>query len=185
MKKLIVAAIAAVMMLIGTNASAQYTAFFGYAHNGFGGSEAYDDIDFHGIWFGLKYDIAFSSLEGLTFEPGANFVYGNGNADLKAIWINVPFDIKYTLYDVMPSVSLSAFTGPRVNFGVGNAFKSPDHDGIDIKNFDMQWGVGAAVSIVDAVQIRLGYDFGIHKVVRDVKDNIHRNTLLLGVGFMF
>ena len=49
MKKLIVAAIAAVMMLIGTNASAQYTAFFGYAHNGFGGSELYDDIDFHGI----------------------------------------------------------------------------------------------------------------------------------------
>ena len=85
----------------------------------------------------------------------------------------------------MPSVSLSAFTGPRLNFGVGNAFKSWDHDGIDIKNFDMQWGVGAAVSIVDAVQIRLGYDFGIHKVVRDVDDNIHRNTLLLGIGFMF
>ena len=49
----------------------------------------------------------------------------------------------------------------------------------------MQWGIGTAISIVDAVQLRLGYDFGIHKVIRDVDMNIHRNTLLLGIGFMF
>lgn len=188
MKKLIVAALAAVMMLFATNASAQYTAFFGYAHNGFGGSDAewgFDDMDFHGIWFGLKYDIAFSSLEGLTFEPGANFIYGNGDGPYKAIWINLPFDIKYTLYDIIPDVSLSGFTGPRLNFGMGNAFKSIDHDGLALKNFDMQWGVGAAVTIVNAVQLRLGYDFGVHKIIRDVDAQIRRNTMLLGIGFLF
>lgn len=197
MKKIILA-LAAALVLSGINASAQYTAVIGYANQWV--SESPTDAHFHGFYAGLKYDIAFSNLEGLTFEPGANFVFGNDGGHSKSYSINVPLDLKYTFYDFAPGVSLSGFTGPRLNIGLAGSaytdYKGKTDDGTTykggegIKRFQLQWGLGAALIIADAVQVRLSYDFGVHDALRDDTDladdaKPRFQALMLGFGFLF
>jgi hypothetical protein len=73
MKKLFSVVLAGVLMLLGTNAFAQYSFGGGYTQFVFSGSDSDGLDDMPGFYFGANYDLAFSTLEGLTFEPGIYF----------------------------------------------------------------------------------------------------------------
>ena len=90
MKKLIVSLIGVCLLFTGTRANAQISASdgtwsFGGGFSGFtlGGADAdaVKRLGFEnmipGFYFGVNFDYAFSSIDGLTLEPGVNiFHYG-------------------------------------------------------------------------------------------------------------
>lgn len=203
MKKFFTIVLAASMLLIGSNAHAQkWTAAGGYTTFSLSGSDSDKVMDgtMPGFYFGVNYDYAFSSIEGLTVEPGLYFMhYGKDrtmafNTDsetYRANYLRLPVNLKYT-QPLGSSVSLTAFTGPRFNLGVGGNMFSKGISYPCLKNFDTQWGLGVSATIVDAIMLRAGYDFGLTKCIKnntkhdwDKDLKIHRNTFYIGVGFAF
>lgn len=204
MKKFFTIVLAASMLLIGSNANAQkWTAGGGFTSFGLSGADS-DKVmneSLPGFYFGVNYDYAFSTIEGLTVEPGLYFMhYGKDftlpyNVDSKAYranYLRIPVNIKYTLpFD--EKFSVSAFTGPRFNLGIGGNMFSKGVTYPGLKTLDAQWGFGVSAVIVDAVMLRLGYDLGLTKCIKDnTKDHegwsnlkVHRNTFYVGVGFAF
>lgn len=204
MKKFFTIVLAASMLLIGFNARAQqWTAAGGYTSFSLSGSDANKVMDgsMPGFYFGVNYDYAFSSIEGLTVEPGLYFMhYGKDRTmafnttdseTYRANYLRLPVNLKYT-QPLGSSVSLTAFTGPRFNLGVGGNMFSKGISYPCLKNFDTQWGLGVSATIVDAVMLRAGYDFGLTKCIKnntkhdwDKDLKIYRNTFYVGVGFAF
>lgn len=196
MKKFLTIVLAASLMLIGTNARAQVSVGGGFADLSFSGQDA-DPWNFTmpGFYFGANYDVPFSTLDGLAFEPGVYFLhYGKsfGSSTITersyhANYIMVPLNIKYSI-EAAPDLVFSAFTGPRFSFGfAGNAF---DKSRLGFKNFDARWGFGVAMTYSEAIQLRFGYDLGLTKAIKDdtygLKDGkIRRNVMHFGVAFLF
>lgn len=204
MKKFFTIVLAASMLLIGSNASAQqWTAAGGYTSFSLSGSDADKVMDgsMPGFYFGINLDYAFSTIEGLTVEPGLYFVHYGKDFTLpynvesnayRANYFRIPVNLKYT-FPFASSVSLTALTGPRFNLGLGGNVFSKGITYPSLKNFDAQWGFGVSATIVDAVTFRAGYDLGLSKCVKnktkhtDWGDNlkVYRNTFYVGVGFAF
>ncbi|MBR1926335.1 MAG: PorT family protein [Bacteroidales bacterium] len=155
-----------------------------------------------GFYFGVALDYPFSSIEGLTVEPGLNivhygksFTFGNSsekkNKSYHCNYINVPVNLKYTFPTNSSGFGLSVFTGPRLNLGVGGNSFSTGNTYPSIRPIDAQWGIGLGVTIADAIVARVGYDFGLTKCLKDNKDIgydgeiAYRNSLTIGVSFLF
>ena len=204
MKKFFTIVLAASMLFLGTNASAQkWTAAGGFTSFSLSGSDAKYVMDgsVPGFYFGVNYDYAFSTIDGLTVEPGLYFMHYGKDRTMaftseskayRANYIRIPVNIKYTLpFD--SNFSFSAFTGPRFNLGIGGNMFSKGVTYPGLKGIDAQWGFGVSAVIVDAVMIRAGYDLGLTKCIKDNNkehegwDNlkVHRNTFYVGVGFVF
>jgi hypothetical protein len=200
MKKILTIVSAAVLMLLGTNASAQqWTAAGGFSTftlSGEDGSKVFDE-SIPGFYFGVNYDYAFSTIDGLTVEPGLyimhygkEFSYMTATKSYHANYIRIPVNIKYTM-PIESNFSISGFTGPRFNLGIGGNMFSKGETYMGLKLTDAQWGFGIAAMIQDAIQIRAGYDLGLTKCIKDNTgmgfDNLkaYRNTMYVGVGFSF
>lgn len=204
MRKLFAIAFAVSILFAGSDAFAQrWTAAGGYTTFSLSGSDSKMVMDgsMPGFYFGVNYDYAFSAIEGLTVEPGLYFMhygkersmaFSKDSETYRANYLRVPLNLKYTLpFD--SSVNVSAFTGPRFNMGVGGDMFSKGVSYPALKNFDVQWGVGASLMIVEAIMVRAGYDFGLTKGIKnktkhtDWGDNldVRRNTLYVGIGFAF
>ena len=205
MKKFFTIVLAASMLLIGSNVSAQrWTAGGGFTSFSLSGSDAKKVMDGNipGFYFGVNYDYAFSTIEGLTVEPGLYFLhYGQDRTmaftvvskPYRANYLRVPLNIKYTLpFD--SNISFSVLTGPRFNLGIGGNMFSKGETYPGIKGFDAQWGFGVSAVIVDAIMLRAGYDLGLTKCVKNnSKDHevawsdlkVNRNTFYVGIGFAF
>ena len=205
MKKFFTIALAASMLLLGADAFAQkWTAGGGFTSFSLSGSDAKKVMEgsVPGFYFGVNYDYAFSTIEGLTVEPGLYFMhYGKdrtmafttGSKEYRANYLRIPVNLKYTLpFD--SNISFSAFTGPRFNLGIGGNMFSKGETYPGIKGYDAQWGFGVRAVIVDAVMLRAGYDLGLTKCVKNNnKDHVdpwsdlkvNRNTFYVGVGFSF
>ncbi len=196
MKRFLMIFVAVSLLSAGTDAKAQMSAGGGFVSMNFSGpdSKGWDEVAMPGFYFGVNYDIKFSSLEGLTFEPGIYFQhYGKTFApgsfaelSYRANYLSVPLNIKYT-FDVARDFSMTGYTGPRFNAGfIGNAF---DKTRLGFKNIDAQWGAGLAMTFADAIQIRVGYDLGLDKAIKDSEwgENlkIRRNVFHIGIGFLF
>ncbi len=195
MKKILTVVLAGAMMLLGTSAFAQYSAGGGFSNLSLSGADAKNwDFSMPGFYAGVNYDVAFSNLEGLTFEPGVYFAhygktFGNTTFTERAYHANyliVPVNIKYGT-EASPDFKIAGYTGPRFNLGfAGNAF---DKARLGFKNFDAQWGFGIVFTYADAVQLRAGYDLGLTKAIKnndwgsDLK--IRRNDFHIGIGFLF
>jgi len=198
MKKFLVAAVAA-MMLFSANAFAQFGFGGGFTTLKIGGADKSDytaitgDYSLPGFYFGVNYDFAFSTVYGLTVEPGVYFEHYGKTIDSfseksqHANYFKIPLNIKYKYY-IDDTIAIGAYTGPRFDFGFGSAMKKIDKLGLGIKPFDAQWGIGVFFSYSDAVQLRLGYDWGLSKVIGgDVyKDKkLRRNGFHIGINFLF
>lgn len=195
MKKLLTAMLTGVLMFLGTGAFAQYSAGGGFSNITLSGADAKNwDFSLPGFYAGINYDIAFSNLEGLTFEPGVYFAhYGKtfGNKTFPeqsyhANYLIVPMNIKYG-FEASPDFKIAGYTGPRFNLGfAGNAFNKKL---LAFKNLDAQWGFGAVLTFADAVQLRAGYDFGLTKAIKNgvsgTNLKVRRNDFHIGVGFIF
>ena len=202
MKKIKIFLLAAAL-LGGTSAFAQqnWNAGVGYAMNSFHGTDCslfLTKHPVHGFYAGVRHEFYFSALAGLTFEPGFFFYYqsGRNDADLKPKYIkmhylSIPMDIKYT-FNITEAAMASFFTGPVVNVGlIGNLYEKnqfeTNRDVTDptrpLSRVNLQWNFGAALTIAEAVQIRVSYGLGISRLIPE--QEIHNNTLTIGAGLLF
>lgn len=202
MKKIKILLLAAAL-LGGTSAFAQqnWNAGVGYAMNSFHGTDCSQFLSkhpLHGFYAGVRHEFYFSALAGLTFEPGFFFYYQSGRNDadqkpkyIKMHYLSIPMDIKYT-FNISEAAMASFFTGPVFNVGlIGNLYeKNQFETSRDVSDsmhpltrVNLQWNFGAAVTIADAVQIRVSYGLGISRLIPE--QEIHNNTLTIGAGLLF
>ena len=202
MKKIKILLLAATLFS-GTAAFAQqnWNAGVGYAMNSFKGTDCSQFLTkhpLHGFYAGVSHEFYFSALAGLTFEPGLYFYYQSGRNDadqkpkyIKMHYLSFPLDIKYT-FNMTEGAMASFFTGPVFNVGLlGNLYEKnqfeTNKDVTDpmrpLTRANLQWNLGAAVTIADAVQIRVSYAFGISRLIPE--QEIHNNTLTIGAGLLF
>ena len=208
MKRVYAVILAAFVSLLGTSAYAQLsqgeyrmTAGGGYTMFSLTGSDKSQVFEemIPGFYFGADIDYAFSTIEGLSVELGAYVQhYGKAfsfrGADAKsyhANYIRIPLNLKYEIPMETDGFALAAFTGPRINLGMGGNMYSTGATYMGIKPYDAQWGFGIAATIQDAIVFRLGYDLGLTKCIKDNTTlgyddaNVMRNTMYFGVGFAF
>ena len=153
-----------------------------------------------GFYFGASLDYDFSSIEGLTVEPGVYIThYGKpfrfGLADndkaYHANYIHIPVNLKYTFPLAVDALGLALYTGPRFNLGMGGNMFSTGKNYPAVRPYDAQWGFGLAFSVRDAILIRGGYDLGVTNSFKKNKDlNLedriaNRNAFLVGLSFLF
>ena len=202
MKKIKILLLAAAL-LGGTSAFAQqnWNAGVGYAMSSFNGTDCSQFLakhPLHGFYAGVSHEFYFSALAGLTFEPGVCFYYQSGRNDaeakpkyIKMHYLSLPLDIKYT-FNIAEGAMAAFFTGPVFNVGlVGNLYEKnlfeTNRDANDsmhaLTRANLQWNFGAAVTIADAVQIRVSYALGISRLIPE--QEIHNNTLTIGAGLLF
>ena len=204
MKKIFAILFAAAALCVSVNASAQSTewrASLGYASTSFNGDDCSSYLKDHnlgGVFFGLSKEFYFSTMAGLTFEPGVFFFYQSGknglNTDpkfIKMTYLSVPLNIKYN-FEASPELLLGLYTGPVLNIGTGGNVFSKDKfiTNTDISDpmhkltqMNIQWGFGATAAISEAVQLRVGYALGMSRLIKE--RDVHNNTFTVGIGFMF
>ncbi len=204
MKKIFAILFAAAALCVSVNASAQSTewrAGIGYASVSFNGDDCSSYLKEHslsGFYIGISKEFYFSTMAGLTFEPGVFFNYHSGksgyNTDPKFIkmsYLSVPLNIKYS-FEASPEFLLGIYTGPVLNIGTGGNVYSKDKfiTNTDIADpmhkltqMGIQWGFGATAAISEAIQIRVGYALGLSRLVKE--RDVHNNTFTVGVAFMF
>ena len=191
-------------LLCGSIAFAQqsWNAGVGYTTTTFRGEDCSSFlIDHHlrGFYAGISHEFYFSALAGLTFEPGLRFVYQSGRNDadakpkyIKMHYLNMPLDVKYT-FNITEGATASVFTGPEFNVGIiGNLFQDDmfytlkalsDSNARRLTRVNLQWGFGAAVTIAEAVQIRVSYVLGMSRLIPE--QEVHTNTFSIGAGLLF
>lgn len=210
MKKKFAIILTALFTLAGSNAFAQIDGAQWSAGGGFttmhlvGADKAkvFDEM-LPGYYFGASFDYAFSTIDGLTVEPGAYIVhYAKTFASFMAThenshkgnYLRLPVNLKYTFYPGTSDLRISAFTGPRFNLGLGGSLFDNSANYSGIKPFDAQWGIGASILVLDAISVSAGYDFGLSRCARDrtiekikIRDNadVKRNAFFVGVNFAF
>ncbi|MCR4860765.1 MAG: porin family protein [Bacteroidales bacterium] len=203
MKKILTILIAAAALCIGTNASAQSTEFragLGYASVSFNGDDCSSYLKEHslsGFYFGIHKEFYFSTMAGLTFEPGVLFYYHSGksgySADpkyIKMTYLSIPLNIKYS-FEASPELMFGLYTGPILNIGTGGNVYSKDkfvtNTSLDpmhkLTQMNIQWGFGATAAFSEAVQFRIGYALGMSRLVKEC--DVHNNTFSVGLAFMF
>ncbi len=214
MKKLIVSLIGVCLLFTGIRASAQISASdgtwsFGGGFSGFtlGGADAEVIKNQHfpsmipGFYFGVNFDYAFSSIDGLTLEPGVNifhygkaFIFGKAqdHKSYHANYLQIPVNIKFAFPMENTPLGMAVYTGPRLNIGIGgNMFGKDGETYPGLKPIDAQWGFGLAVALAEAVAIRGEYNISLTNCLRDNKklgfddEIIRRNSFSVGVSFMF
>ena len=204
MKKILVILLSAAALLTCANASAQSTewrAGIGYANVSFNGDDCSDYLKAHslsGFYIGINKEFYFSTMAGLTFEPGLYFYYHSGKSGyttdpkfMKMSYLAVPLNIKYT-FEASPELLFGLYTGPVLNIGVGGNVYSKEKfvTNTDITDpmhkltqMGIQWDFGVTAAFSEAVQIRLGYALGMSRLVKE--RDVHNNTFNVGIAFMF
>lgn len=202
MKKILILLVFAT--LLGGHAAyaqSEWNAGMGYASTVFNGvdcSAFLSSRHLTGFYAGVSHEFYFSALAGLTFEPGLFFYYFSGRNTndnkpkfIKMHYLSLPMDVKYT-FDLSPSLMASFFTGPVLNVGVaGNLYNKntfvTTKDVTDLMHpltrVNLQWNVGLAATIAQAVQLRVSYALGVSRLIPE--QEIHNNTFSVGVGFLF
>ena len=190
------------LLLGGTAVSAQseWSAGIGYAATGFSGADASAFLTghrLHGFYAGISREFYFSSLAGLTFEPGVYFYYQSGQNDagltpkfIKMHYLSLPLNLKYS-FEIAPSMLVALSTGPVLNLGlVGNLYEdnifvtNPGTDPMrHLTRVNIQWNAGVGIVIANAVQLKVAYALGVSRLVPE--QTIHNNTFTVGASFLF
>ena len=176
----------------------------GYSVTTFNGTDCSQFLAKHpvrGFYAGASHEFYFSALAGLTFEPGLYFHYQSGRNDanakpkyIKMHYLSIPMDLKYS-FNFATGLMGSVFTGPVFNVGlIGNLYDKGafseqgglTKDVLDTRGLtrvNLQWRVGAALTLAEAVQLRFSYAFGISRLIPE--QEIHNNALTVGLGLLF
>ena len=187
MKKIltIISVAAAMLVSVNSNAQSQWGFGGGFISGSFTGKDNPDLKSFPGFYLGIDRNWAFSSLEGLSLDPGVNFVYMS--KDKKRLpSIQIPVNIKYS-FELAPDFTFSAFTGPVFNFGMtSNGYSKDDLIyGGRLKKWNAQWDLGAEITYSQSISLRIGYNFGMTKAFHlDGEDpKIRFNGFQIGLVF--
>ena len=213
MKKIIV--IAAALLLLGFQASAQLVVGGGYAFS----SEKTTGVDgttpFHGFYLGANYRLPLGAGFGLAPGLYASFMFHNETADggssiigYNAIGsdrefaLNVPVKLTYTL-DLGHDRAVFAFVGPIFQLGITNmttASRSGNlgiinvHVGDKVNNYDADNGtmnrfniyLGGGVGVqLGDIIFHMSYDHSLLDIDKSTKYVTSRGGFKLGVGLGF
>lgn len=172
MKKILSIIIA---LFIGVCAFGQVSVNGGYLHSTYKATSQNVSVNFagNGLYGGVSYDIKSSNYPQISFVPGININF----VDIKELestdtFLSVPLFLKYNLpinnvYDGFVSVGSTLIYA------------------LDGGGFDMALGFEGGIQFSNNIKLMCGYDFGIINQNSDGDIRLTRNTLHIGVGYMF
>ncbi|MBQ1866530.1 MAG: PorT family protein [Bacteroidales bacterium] len=211
MKKILSIIFCGAMMLAGTNAFAQLSVGAGYLNDTFKFSEGdfSDSFNSNGFYAGAFYN--FTLAGNLSLNPGLYFSYLTGDTGDEIFYydgkctemsLNVPLNFRYNL-DLASDTRLFVYAGPTFQYGLSAKFK-PDVPTIDLgpseisakerdlydddfySRGDIKLGGGVGFELFDAIQVTVGYKYGLLNRVKDSDGvKIHHGTLNFGVAYLF
>ncbi len=192
MKKILttlICAAAALLFAANTNAQSQWGFGGGFILNSFSGADkalVVNDASRPGFYLGIDRNWAFSSLEGLSLDPGVNFVYVS--KDKKPTpYIQIPVHIKYTT-EMAPDFLAALYTGPVFNLGLtANGFTRDEFFPLaKMKKWNAQWAIGAEFTYSESIALKVSYNLGMSRAfyVKEASDpNIRQNSFQIGLVF--
>lgn len=171
-----------------------------------------DSDELNGFYVEATYDINFldENWGRLGIQPGLRYTFGaeteseevlgvKTRASFTEHYLDVPVLVKYG-YDAIPSkLNVHAFAGPVFSVGLasdiklsadGESEKSSNYKDSDYGRFDLKFGIGAGVTIVEKFNVKLGYNFGLlnrytGEQIEDYKIKMHTGVFYIGVGYNF
>lgn len=211
MKKFFSTLLAASLMLIGTQAFAQTSVNAGYLNSSQSFSESNSNsINSNGAYAGISFNIplagGFGIAPGLYYSMITNKSGSTGtilgipvsaSSTFMEHAVNVPLYLNYNL-NLASDSNFFIFAGPTAQYGLASTTKlaggvgeysgDKKYDNYDNENYNrfnvyLGGGVGFQVS---AIQITLGYDYGLMNLYKGENAiKTHRSNLKLGLGFVF
>ena len=202
--------LAAAALFLAVDANAQLGVGIGYnlLNTQTIGDES-DDESLNGFYIEATYDFNFleKNWGSLGLQPGVRYTFGGETesdevlgittrASLAEHYLDVPVNVKYA-YDAIPSkLDVYAFAGPVFSLGLSSALsasvneeivKTNNYKDTDYGRFDIKFGIGAGVTVVEKLNVKLGYNIGMlnRYTGEQVKYKTHTGVFYLGVGFNF
>ena len=207
MKKVLILVAA---LFVGIQAHAQLQADGGYQHffeqwqyrNGEDRGN-HNGPDWDGFYVGGRYNINLPWVDGLSVIPGANFSFMFSkvatDASCREIALNIPIDAAYTLD--LGTLQLRGFAGPSIQVGLlnhmvargGNQTTSYNMYGDNGNNYvlgtrtrvNVSLGIGAGFVVRERFTGHIRYDLGLANLTTAQYWKLFRNTLQVGVGYIF
>ena len=207
MKKVLILVVA---LFVGLQAQAQlqveggYQHFFEQSQVQLGNNKNISNGGWDGFYVGARYNIHLPWVSGLSVLPGVNFSFmfskpeNVNNGSFREIALNIPVDVAYT-YQVSSSIQLRGFTGPAFQIGLlnhavvhgGNStlsynlYASSDYMAAARARLNVGWGFGAGVIVSDKFTAHVRYELGMVNLTTAQYSKLFRNTLQVGVGYIF
>lgn len=199
MKKIFSTLLVAALMLVGTNAFAQMSVNAGYLNSTLAAKNS--SANANGAYAGITFNVPIAG--GLAIAPGVYYSMITGKTlELGSIAtgtltehaINVPVYLNYGI-GLSRDTKFFLFGGPTVQYDLASNIKytSGLTDGSlttdNLKDSDynrMNVYLGGGVGFqAGAIQVTVGYDYGMMDQYKDDNRTAHRSNLKLGVGFCF
>ena len=207
--------LAAAAMFLAVDANAQLGVGIGYnllnTTQRFG--DETDDDSLNGFYAEVTYDFNFleKNWGSLGLQPAIRYTFGGETeseevlgvttrASLAEHYLDVPVNVKYA-YDAIPSkLEVYGFAGPVFSFGLASSLSASVNDEVGKTNnykdteygrFDIKFGLGAGVTVVKKLNVKLGYNIGMlnrytgEQISKDYKYKTHTGVFYIGVGFNF
>ena len=206
MKKFFTTVLAASLMLIATNASAQLYLGAGYLNSDL--VQGNTTTNMNGGYVGGNFGINLMSQGSidLALVPGAYVTYLGSKDEqtvlgsttvttMNELFVDVPVSLKFN-YNLTRDYGLFAYAGPVVRFGLSSTSKVDNEDintHLSSKNFEdtdyarvqMLLGLGVGFELNKQFQFTIGYDLGLNNLYTGDDDDTKwsRNQLRLGVAY--
>ncbi len=195
MKKFI---IAIALMLSCSMASAQTGISAGYLfqnmHESDGQSASSYNLDFHGFYAGVDYNIR---IIGKTFAivPGIYYEFLE-NKDLDPVkwqehYLKIPVDFQLG-FRIGKNARFIASIGPKFHIGLASKWKA-GVESLDLykfsenqyRRFDVLLGASIGIEVFNHMKIKVGYDRGLvnRNAAKDTK--LYNNIVHAGLSFVF
>ncbi len=127
----------------------------------------------------------------LSVAPGLGLDYSFDNSDgdrYKELGLFVPVDFNYR-FSVSDAVSLSAFAGPTLYYGLLSKDTSTDpaynYYDTDNRRFELELGGGLWCDIKETIRVKAAYKFGLLNISKIDDMTEKNNCLYLSVGYLF
>lgn len=202
MKKFLTTILAASLMLLGTTAFAQMSVNAGYLNSTLkqGNSSTGASGAYAGISFNIPVAGGFAIAPGLYYSLLASKkseFWGVADGTFQEHAINVPVYLNYGI-DLARDTRVFVYGGPTVQYGLSSKVKHEAGSASITEDFYKENGslryylnpfnvyLGGGVGFqVSALQIAVGYDYGMMNLDKTGNTDIHRSNIKLGLGFVF
>ena len=198
MKKIISFALAASLMLLGTQAFAQATLNAGYINSTLAKESTSSNAN--GAYAGITVNMPLAG--GLGIAPGVYYsvlfsknteLFGFATGNFMEHAINVPMYLNYG-FELARDAKFTIYGGPTAQYGLSSKVKheigsttttTDNYKDSNFNRFNVYLGGGVAFQASN-VQITVGYDYGMMNQYKgDNAPKCHRSNLKIGVGFGF
>lgn len=106
--------------------------------------------------------------------------------------LSIPLNLRYQIIGLGDTAGLFLFTGPQIDFNIGDKKIFDAVDDWKFNSSDFSWNVGLGVMVANHLQVNANYNIGIGKT-SDVKDDAIKtvvksskeNTWQVGLAYYF